>query len=138
MRIQVEEGAVWLEYTLHGSGPTKIFFVHGFATTVSSWRFQVDYFGNEHSNQFQICVMDNRGMGPCLSRCQNSFYTFELFIWTYLFAFCTIWSGIGCQVRLLSFFRLVSQAKATSPQDSTRAYKSYSPNTFETNMDLKR
>lgn len=63
MRIQVEEGAVWLEYSLHGHGPIKVFFVHGFATTVSSWRFQTEFFGNDHAHEYQICVMDNRGMG---------------------------------------------------------------------------
>jgi hypothetical protein len=62
-KLKVENGAVTIHYDLFGQGPEKVLFIMGFATNRSSWERQVDFFGNQHGDKYQVCIYDNRGMG---------------------------------------------------------------------------
>ncbi|KAN0004555.1 hypothetical protein ACTFIZ_010711 [Dictyostelium cf. discoideum] len=45
-----------------GNGPKKILFITGFLSSSKGWCKQIDYFTNK-SDQYEICVFDNRGIG---------------------------------------------------------------------------
>lgn len=62
-KLKVEKEAVTLHYELHGDGEQKVLFIMGFATNRSSWERQVEYFGKQHGDKYQVCIYDNRGMG---------------------------------------------------------------------------
>ncbi|GAM19074.1 hypothetical protein SAMD00019534_022490 [Acytostelium subglobosum LB1] len=51
-----------LYYQLHGNGPNKVILVMGFMTDCTAWRLQLEYF-KQLSNEYQVCVFDNRGIG---------------------------------------------------------------------------
>ncbi|KAJ3210372.1 hypothetical protein HDU67_005364 [Dinochytrium kinnereticum] len=50
-----------LYYEVHGSGPTKLFFIMGLNVAMQSWDFQYDYFGS--LPQYTAVAFDNRGVG---------------------------------------------------------------------------
>ncbi|PRP84145.1 hypothetical protein PROFUN_04136 [Planoprotostelium fungivorum] len=74
-----------INYMVHGDGPVKILFVMGLASTLDSWKMQVDAFvklrdeqGNptDYDSKYSICVYDNRGIG--LSSSPLGRYTTEM------------------------------------------------------------
>ncbi|GAM19903.1 hypothetical protein SAMD00019534_030780, partial [Acytostelium subglobosum LB1] len=59
---QTRGNAFRMYYQLHGNGPNKVLFIMGFMSTHRRWKHQVAYF-KQHSDQYQVCVFDNRGVG---------------------------------------------------------------------------
>lgn len=57
------EGGNKLFYRVLGTGPKKIVMVMALAANHTQWEDQFKYFGIERSEDFSVCVMDNRGVG---------------------------------------------------------------------------
>jgi len=51
-----------LYYELYGTGPIKLLFIMGFATTCRGWAPNMAHFVMKHP-EYQMCIFDNRGSG---------------------------------------------------------------------------
>lgn len=60
------EKGVHLYYRTFGTGPIKVFFIVGLGTNYMYWYPQVNFVQKKKhpiAEEYQICVMDNRGAG---------------------------------------------------------------------------
>ncbi|KAL7939715.1 Alpha/Beta hydrolase protein [Trichoderma chlorosporum] len=56
-------GPVKIAWEIHGDGPIKIVLIMGLAGVKTSWQRQTKYFGHDHSSEYSVLILDNRGMG---------------------------------------------------------------------------
>ncbi|KAL6060401.1 AB hydrolase-1 domain-containing protein [Balamuthia mandrillaris] len=52
-----------LYYEVHGAGPQRALWVMGLGTSLRGWKKNIEYFLDNHYNEFQLCIFDNRGVG---------------------------------------------------------------------------
>eukprot|EP01126_Amoeba_proteus_P011254 TRINITY_DN14514_c0_g1_i1.p1 TRINITY_DN14514_c0_g1~~TRINITY_DN14514_c0_g1_i1.p1 ORF type:complete len:301 (+),score=41.01 TRINITY_DN14514_c0_g1_i1:185-1087(+) len=64
--FSVDNGTVNYHYKIYGHGPIRALFINGLATPMGDWKRQVEFF-SKNPEQFQIVLVDNRGVGQTSS-----------------------------------------------------------------------